>query len=84
MYPEKEIARIRDMERLFDEVSAALARGEDCATLASAIRALSAYMDGGQWLRDYIADEQGELPADLKRGVLSQDGLYNLLAELEK
>ena len=25
------------------------------------------------------ADEKGELPTDLKRGVLSEDGLWNLL-----
>lgn len=28
---------------------------------------------------DYEADERGELPPDMKRGVLSQDALYNLL-----
>ena len=28
---------------------------------------------------DYEADERGELPPDLKRGVLSQDALYDLL-----
>ncbi|MBQ2991766.1 MAG: DUF4298 domain-containing protein, partial [Clostridia bacterium] len=33
---------------------------------------------------DYAADERGEWPADLKRGVLSQDGLYNLLTEIEE
>lgn len=37
------------------------------------------YYFGGQWLEDYQADERGELPQDLKRGVLSQDGLWNLL-----
>ena len=28
---------------------------------------------------DYEADEAGQVPTDLKRGVLSEDGLYNLL-----
>ena len=84
MYTEKEMARIRRMESLFDAVSAAHARGEDCASLVPAIRELTDYLEGGQWLRDYAADERGELPAALKRGVLSQDGLYNLLAELKE
>ena len=84
MYTEKELDRIRHMERLFDEVSAAQAQGKVCAALEPAIRELTAYMDGGQWLRDYAADERGALPADLKRGVLSEDGLYNLLTELEE
>jgi len=45
--------------------------------------ALREYMDSGLWLSDYEADERGELPPDLKRGVLSQDGLYNLLQDIE-
>ena len=39
------------------------------------------YYLGGQWLRDYEADERGELPEGLKRGVLSEDGVWNLLNE---
>lgn len=45
---------------------------------------LREYMDSGLWLSDYEADERGELPSDLKRGVLSQDGLYDLLSEADK
>ena len=78
------VHRIRRMERLFDEVSAALVRGEEMAAFEWQIQELTAYMDGGQWLRDYASDERGELSADLKRGVLSEDGLYNLLTELEE
>ncbi|MBQ1405132.1 MAG: DUF4298 domain-containing protein [Clostridia bacterium] len=32
----------------------------------------------------YEADERGELPPDLKRGVLSQDALYELLEEAKQ
>ena len=35
------------------------------------------------WRADYEADERGEIPPRVKRGVLSQDGLYDLL-EKEK
>lgn len=45
--------------------------------------ALREYMDSGLWLQDYEADERGELPSGLKRGVLSEDGLYDLLTEIE-
>ena len=38
-------------------------------------------MDSGAWLRDYEADEAGLLPPGFRRGVLSEDGLYNLLAD---
>ena len=32
-------------------------------------------------MKDYEADEAGKLPADLKRGVLSEDALFDLLEE---
>ena len=46
------------------------------------IQDLTGYMDSGQWLQDFEADSRGELPKDLKRGVISEDGLYNLLSEI--
>lgn len=45
------------------------------------ISALEEYYDT-YWQSDYEADENGELPADMKRGVLSQDGLYNLFEKI--
>ena len=66
------IERITYMEALFD-------RALETRIIPAALRD---YYSGGQWLRDYEADERGELPEDLKRGVLSQDGLWNLLEEL--
>lgn len=48
------------------------------------LRTLTRYMDSGLWLKDYEADERGELPQDMKRGVLSEDGLYNLICDAEK
>ena len=43
---------------------------------------LRQYYNSGQWLADYAADEVGLLPAGLKRGVLSQDALDDLLCEI--
>ena len=45
------------------------------------LKALSEYDGSDAWKRDYAADEAGLLPKDLKRGVLSEDGIYNLLDE---
>ena len=64
------IRRIEYMESLYDM---ALATGQ-------ITRELREYYENGQWLLDYEAAERGELPATLKRGVLSQDGLWDLLA----
>lgn len=69
------IERVEDYERLFDEA----AISPDPEKLA----ALDAYYTSGEWLEDYEADERCELPPDLKRGVLSQDGLYDLLERMK-
>ena len=45
------------------------------------IAVLREYEESGQWLQDYEADERGEIPRDLKRGVLSQDGLDEVFEE---
>ena len=71
-----QIERVEKYERLFDE---ALASHDP-----EKLRLLHVYYTSGQWLEDYEADEQGELPPDLKRGVLSQDALYDLLGESER
>ena len=65
------ICRIRRMEKIYDT----LQEDPDHPALGELLR----YYESGQWLRDYEMDEQGLLPRDLKRGVLSQDGIYNLL-----
>ena len=43
------------------------------------IRILDAYYRSPLWRSDFEADEAGKLPADLPRGVLSEDGIYNAL-----
>ncbi len=65
------IERVEHYERLFDEATIS----PDSEKLA----ALDAYYTSGEWRADYEADERGELPPYLKRGVLSQDALYDLL-----
>ena len=66
------IERITHMEALFD-------RALETRVIPAELRD---YYTGGQWLRDYEAEERGELPPELKRGVLSQDGLWDLMEEL--
>ena len=67
------IRRVEKYERLFDEAS--VSRDPE------KLRLLEAYYTSGEWREDYEADEREELPPDLKRGVLSQDALYDLLEE---
>ena len=75
--------RIRRMETAMDAVQNALrCRGEAARKepeIQEMLGLLEEYMSSGQWLRDYELDEAGGLPSDLKRGVLAQDTLYDLL-----
>ena len=52
--------------------------------LRSALFTLEAYYTSPAWRTDFEADEAGLLPPDLKRGVLSEDGIYNLLEEYKR
>ena len=45
----------------------------------SEIQKLEAYYTSQQWKDDLAMDEKGELPDKLKRGILSEDGIYNML-----
>ena len=67
------IERVEYYERMYDE--ALISRNPE------KLAALDTYYTSGQWRDDYESDERGELPPDLKRSVLSQDALYDLLEE---
>ena len=43
------------------------------------IAALTSYYGSDEWKQDFADDEAERLPKDLKRGVLSEDGIWNLL-----
>ena len=78
--------RIAYMEALFDKSEGAVKRLEsaleDFAKIENDIAKLKAYYDK-DWRKDFEADEAGKLPKDLKRGVLSEDGLYDLLSDYQ-
>ena len=78
------IERITKMEALFDKSEEVIKRLEaaleDFNELHDDIAQLEAYYDK-DWRKDFEADEAGKLPKDLKRGVLSEDGIYDLLTD---
>jgi hypothetical protein len=82
------IERVERYEQLYDEVLQEVERrdggSEVDPSFDEKVQLLREYYASGQWLEDYIADENGEFPPDMKRGVLSQDGLYDLLEEAEQ
>ena len=81
----EQIERIQEMERCLDDsekairaLSEALSVFEDVLT---SYRKLTEYYGSDQWMQDYEDDVAGKLPRDLKRGVLSEDAVYDLLTE---
>lgn len=76
------------MEDRYDELTRVLAGLEEAVgeyeDFKDELEVLKDYMQSGEWKEDYEADEAGQLPSGLKRGVLSEDGLYNLLQDADK
>lgn len=81
----KQTDRISSMEQLMERASSAVinfsAALDKFVEAQQAIAALSDYYGSDEWKQDFADDEAGLLPADLKRGVLSEDGIWNLLAD---
>ena len=81
----EQIARIRAMERHLDHASQAVMRLsaalDDYVEAQEALHELETYYGSDLWKQDFADDEAGRLPADLKRGVLSEDGIWNLLED---
>lgn len=87
----EQVARIVQMERHLDVVQAAVTVLSEAldqfGAAEGSFAALSEYYGSEAWRRDFAADEAGRLPQDLKRGVLSEDGVWNVLEawrELER
>ena len=81
----EQLQRIRQMERhlvraasAWKRLSSALDKYEEAK---ADIAALASYYGSNDWKQDFAADEAGLLPKNLKRGVLSEDGIWNLLEE---
>jgi len=78
--------RIRRMETILSEASDAVhalcEALEAYEALLPAIRELAGYYESPLWRQDFEDDCEGRLPADLARGVLSEDAIYCLLSDI--
>lgn len=85
MKRDEQIERIAHYEALMNGAEKAIADLQAALTAFEAaqdsVRALSGYYGSEQWKRDFADDEAGLLPGEMPRGVLSEDGIYNLLTE---
>jgi hypothetical protein len=85
---EARMACIAEMEEAFDQSVAALLslrqalRGLESAQ--SAIDRLAAYYGSDEWFADREADEAGEFPSNMRRGVLGEDLPYEALVDYQQ
>ncbi len=81
-----QIDRICLMEEKADRVRDALDQLIDAADLYKKIlpdvKDLERYYET-VWKDDFEDDEKGKFPPELKRGILSEDALYDLLTEFD-
>ena len=80
----EQIERIQYFESLLDKVAPVLENLEEALDafggIQEDVKELSAYYESDEWRDDFEADDAGKLPKDLKRGVLSEDGIYDVLS----
>ena len=81
------VSRISKMEKVFDDLRFSFEKSKEefykNKNLQKKLKSLTNYYESGKWLKDYQLDEQNKLPKNLKRGILSQDGIYDFLCEVE-
>ena len=81
------ISRITKMEKIFDDLKFSFEKSKEefykNKNLQRKLKVLTNYYENGKWLKDYQLDEENLLPKTLKRGILSQDGIYDFLNEVE-
>ncbi|MBQ3370603.1 MAG: DUF4298 domain-containing protein [Mogibacterium sp.] len=77
--------RIKKMESYLDEAGAAIAELAEAMDryekTESKYYKLEDYYGSKKWMDDFEADEAGKLPDGLKRGVLSEDAVYDLITD---
>ncbi len=79
------IERIKYFESIYDEVSQSIEslknNLDQYEESLSKLKELKDYYNSSKYMEDYTLDEKGMIPKDLKRGILSEDGIDDLLIE---
>lgn len=87
-YHSENMNRIISMEEVFNEALAKMndfekegtnVKSAEFIEFQSQIGKLEQYLSSKERKEDLVLDEEGKIPVCMKRGVLSEDGIYNLL-----
>jgi len=80
-----QIMRIIYMEEKLNRIEAAIKGLEEALEnyedIQKDLEELVTYYDGRLWRKDFEDDEAGKIPENVNRGVLSEDGIYNILMQ---
>ena len=78
-----QIERIKLYENYYDESKKAIYDLNDALDnylkIDKHYQKLIDYYTSNKWMKDYEDDEKGKLPKNLKRGILSEDAIYDLI-----
>ena len=79
----EQIERIKTMEEHLNKAEAAVKALSDALDLYTeameSIVTIDDYLVSDEWQQDFDDSEAGRLPKDLKCGVLSEDGIWNVV-----
>ena len=67
------------LEKATQKMDALEKKIEEYEAFQAEIRKLEEYYTSPQWKADFVADEAGQYPDKLTWGVLSEDGIWNML-----
>ena len=84
---EQAILRVQEMETAFDKLLQAWNENPHTfltdEELRCILQTVTSYYESPLWQADYRLDEEGAFPAGMKRGILSEDGFYNFLCDVQ-
>ena len=71
----------RNLERATNALRALNDALDEYEAVQEALHELDSYYGSNTWKQDFSDDEQGRLPKNLKRGILSEDAIWNVLED---
>ena len=71
----------RNLERAKYALSALSEALDEYDSVQDSLQELASYYGSATWKQDFADDEQGKLPHTLKRGILSEDVLWDVLED---
>ncbi len=87
-YDEARLQRIATMESIYERSRTAMdtlmAAAKQYLAVQQELKTLANYYASPQWLADFDADCAGKIPSDMKRGILAEDTIYDLLTDIPR